>query len=289
MKHMKARIAAMLFAAATTVCASQALSASAFSHTYSSQDYCEEPYNMSYSCRNWGLYGGYYNGQIWDGEVYSGVVCGHGYSQTTFSKTYQGSKLEKSAGFCRMLAESFFGTTTFMEHIVYYNTPLTIGDQVKIDYGNEHRTLFITSITGNTVRAYSLNENTGEIITGEAFTRNGWHLRSQSSNKNYGMDYLTRPIKEYDANGDGIISRDDADWILTNYNNGRVTQHDCGFDNKRWDILIHALQNEHTWKIEYSDYYTIGYNLGHLNGTNQPNNTGRMTYDGSNSYYYVTM
>ena len=285
MKHMKSRIAAVLFAAVTTVCASQAITASAFEHTSTSQDYCEEPYNMSYATRNWNLYGNYCDGETWNKKIYSGVVCGSGFSTTTYSKTYQGSQLQGSQAFCRMLAESYFGTTTFMEHIVYSGTALKLGDQIKIDCGNEHRTIFVTYINGNTIRGFSLNDSTHKIIHGtETFTRSGWHL-SSSNGKYYGMDYLTRPIKEYDANGDGIVTTADKNWI---YNHIGKSQHECGFDNKRWDIFMHTLNNNN-WQIEYSDYYTIGYNLAHLNGTNQTNNTGRMTYDGSNYYYYVKM
>ena len=276
MKHMKSRIAAVLFAAATTVCASQAITASAFEHTVNSQDYCEDAYNMGQAIKGWSRYMNYNAGETWEGTTMSGIVCGHGYA--TNSHFYQNQPLHGSVGFCRELAHAFFGTTTFMEHTVLGSTDLKPGDQIKIDLGSEHRWIFVVYVNGTTIDAYSLNDATNTIKR-ETFTRNSkWKLKL-GTDKNYIMDYLVRPIKQYDANGDGIVTTADRDWV---YNNIGKNQAQAGFSNKRWDIFMRALDNN-DWQISYSDYYTIGFNPGVQNGL------GRMTYDGSNCYYYVKM
>lgn len=308
MKNMKSRITAMMFAAAMTVCASQAITASAeqFYYDTQSQDWCELPQNMGYTVRGWSRFMGYNAGSKWINKNgtpkswVSGTVCGEGYEN--YAHTSLGQTLTGSVGFCRELADTFFGTKTYMEIEVWGDTPIKPGDQIKLGLGTANtRTIFVAYVNGLTFETYSLDSN--NTILRETFRRassNSYMLQKLNDSgavvSTFTMDYLNRPIKQGDANGDGVFDDADKEWIEDNIGNqpGQYPKNvntlmDSG--THRADIFARALwADPQTWCINYSTYYTVGWNLYHKNGqTGVHNDTGRMTWDGSSYFYYVKM
>lgn len=307
MKNMKSRITAMLFAAATTVCASQAITANAWETFYydtQSQDWCELPQNMGYTIRGWSRYMGYNAGNKWVNSNgtpkswVSGTVCGEGYEN--YAHTSNGQTLTGSVGFCRELADTFFGTKTYMEIEVWGNTPIKPGDQIKLGLGTSNtRTIFVSYINGLTFETYSLDSS--NTILRETFRRassNSYMLQKLNESGavvgTFTMDYLTRPIKEGDANGDGVFDAADKTWLEDNIGD-QSWQYSKSVNSlidpstHRADIFARAVW-ANDYKVEYSAYYTIGWNLTHKDGvTGATNDTGRMTFDGSGYFHYIKM
>ena len=286
MKHIKTKIAAVCCAAIAAVSASQAITASAVGYNRS-QDYCENAYNMSYDMRGLSRYV-YPGGSAFNENVTCGAMCGKGYANETISHNNLGTPLSGSEAWCRWLANNYFDTDIYMELPGGKNCNVKLGDQVRISGNNESdRSLFVTSISGSTFYATSLDAN-NRVVYGEKYLLHNGALIVQDNNgntvKTYSVNYIVRPIKKGDANGDGVFTVADKNWVNSHL---YMNQSQCGFNNKRWDLLMKALMNEGGWRIEYSAYYTLGYNLAHMNGTNQTNNTGRMTYDGAQYYDYV--
>ena len=292
MKNMKTRLAAAACAAISTVCSMQAISASAwqqFYYTTNTQTECDQPYFMGQAQKRWARDYGINGGSTWNPSNYnvtSGTICGEGYSRYTQSTTNLGSPLYGSQAFCRFLAHSYFGTKTFMEKEIYGSTPIKQGDQIKIDKGNQTRTLFVIyvdNINPNTLDTFSLDSS--NHIQRETWERDGYYLK-QGSTK-WMMDFTLRPIKEGDVNGDGLFNTFDFLWLKNNV--GREpseypkTLAQAGINSTyyRDDVFARAVW-ANDWKIEYSTYYTIGYNL------NNPvsNNTGHMT--GNHGYVKMT-
>ena len=280
MKTMKSRIAAMLLAATATVSAAQAITASAwetFYYTTVTQAYSQVPYNMGQTIKGWSRFSNINDGSYWNSYVTSGVMCSEGYNKTTYSNKSEGQRLYNSQGFCRLLAETFFGTKTYMEKIIYGSTAIEQGDQIRIGYRNssDARTLFVAYVDGITYNTYTLDESTHTIKV-ERYRKTGtntYYLRKLDSNGNptgpsLYMDYLTRPVKEYDVNGDGTVSTADTAWLTTNI--GDVSNYPKDVNELlspstyRSDVFA-RVAHANDWKVEYSTFYTIGYDLGHGN------------------------
>ena len=307
MKNMKSRITAMLFAAATTVCASQAITANAWETFYydtQTQDWCELPQNMGYTVRGWSRFNGISGGQYWNETVSSGNVCSTGYRRTTYSGTGLGTPLTGSQALCRHLANTFFGTQTYMEHIVYGSTPIKMGDQIRLGStrNGSQKTIFITYVNSDgTFDAFSLNNST-HIIERNTYRKKSstsYYLQRLNSNgtvveDNIYMDFLIRPIKEGDVNGDGIFTQADKTWL----------KNKIGDQTNFYPKDVNALLNPsiyrtdifarvvwaNDYKVEYSAFYTVGWNLTHKDGvTGAVNDTGRMTFDGSGYFHYIKM
>ena len=298
MKNMKTRIAAVLFAAATTVCASQAITANAFARGTNSQDWCEFEQNMGYTIRGWSRYCGINAGSYWNQNVTSGAICKTNFKKGSFSGQNNGTVLSGSQALCRFLANSFFGTQTYMEHIVYGNTKIQMGDQIRLGQtrSSSQKTLFVAYVTGNKFETYSLNNST-HIIERNTYRKkasNSFYLQRIDANgnvleDNIYMDFLIRPIKEGDVNGDGTFTTADKTWLEQKIGsqpsaypkNANTILNPSTYAT---EIFIRAaLGREDTWSIEYSTYYTIGRNL------NLGGGCGRMVRDGNNDYYYVIM
>ena len=173
-----------------------------------------------------------------------------------------------------------------MEKEIYGSTPIKQGDQIKIDRNGQTRTLFVIyvdNINPNSIDTFSLDSN--NHILRETWTRSGYFLQDGSTE--WVMDFTLRPIKEGDVNGDGLFTSVDLGWLKLNV--GRepsdypktLAQAGINSTNYRDDVFARAVW-ANDWKIEYSTYYTIGYNL------NNPvsNNTGHMT--GNHGYVKMT-
>ncbi len=309
MKNMKSRIAAMLFAAATTACAAQAITASAyqpyFVYTTITQDNAERAQYMGEVIRGWSRYAGINAGSTWNGSATCGPVCKKNYYKGSYSGNNSGTVLTKSQGLCSYLAQSFFNTNVFMEQITQYYTVYKPGDQVRL--GNtrnaSQKTIFIAYVNGNTFDTYSIN-HANNTIEREKYRKIDGSYRFQRLNANGTVaedniytDFLIRPIKQGDVNGDGVFTDADRTWMNTNIGDmGNYPKNANSLLNPNTyatELFIRAAFGTKTGSeantIPYSAYYTIGYNLSHPNGNSGNNTTGRMTWDGSNSYYYVTV
>ena len=307
MKNMKTRIAAMLFAATTTVCAAQAITASAyvnhFVYTVISQDQAENAQYMGEVVRGWSRFGNINAGSTWTGSATCGPICKKNFGKGSYSGNNNGTVLTKSQGLSMHMAQSFFGTTVFMEHITGSNTVYKPGDQVRLGSTRNaaQKTIFITYVNGNTFDTYSINHSTNKIECCKYRKKaNSYKFQRLNANgtvaeDNIYTDFLIRPIKEGDVNGDGVFTDADRTWMNTNIGDVSNYPKDANAlmnpSTKATELFIRAaMGDKQTWTIPYSTYYTIGWNLGHKDGQQGVyNDTGRMTWDGSGCFYYVTV
>lgn len=277
MKNIKSRIAAAALAATTVVTAAQAITASAsetFYYTTVSQAYSQVPYNMGQFIKGASRYCNINNGANWNKTVTSGAICREGYYKTTYSNTNNGTVLNGSQALARELAEGYFGTKTFMEKIIYGNTAIEQGDQIRIGStrSGSQKTLFVAYIDGLKIDTYSLNNSTHKIerTTYKKKSSSSYYLQRLNANgtvveDNIYMDFLIRPVKEYDLNGDGLVNNADKTWLGNN----------VGTQPSSYPKDVNSILNPSTysteifaraaraydWKVEYSAYYSIGYCL----------------------------
>ena len=281
MKSIKSRIAAAAVAATAVVSAAQAITASAwetFYYTTVTQAYSQVPYNMGQFIKGVSLYNNINNGASWNKTVTSGAVCRSGYYKTTYSGNNNGTQLTGSQALARELAEGFFGTKTFMEKIIFSNTAIEQGDQIRIGStrNGSQKTLFVAYIDGLKIDTYSLNNSTHKIerTTYKKKSSNSYYLQRLNANgavveDNIYMDFLIRPVKEYDLNGDGVVNNSDTTWL----------KNKIGDQPSYYPVNVNTLLNPSTysseifaraahaneWKVEYSTYYTVGFDLAHGN------------------------
>lgn len=254
MKKMRARAAAVLCAAITTVCGAQALSASAYSYTVNTQSYCENPMNMSHNVYLWSVYN-YEEGERFTAKPKSGLVLGYGFSSNPTSGYYSGKTLTGSEAFARTLAEQHFGTTTFMEYGGGKNLSVRIGDQIHMFSGNSKKTVFLTSI-GNYNYCAEVDDATKQIHWGTRYIlHNGAFIQVDDNGsiiKSYTVDYVLRPIKRGDANGDSFVNAADVSYIANNF--GKYAN---SFPGKRYDVMMAALDMNGNWQIDRTDADTV--------------------------------
>lgn len=241
MKHIKSRIAAILFAATTTICAAQAVSASAFSApTMSSvgqslawnfttgypQWFVEQNTNSQY---NYGLKPGKY----WNGSnAYSctsnpnaaansmeaGLMTGVHYSYNYPAQS--SAPLTGSKGFARALAAMYFQTNAYMRGGVDMNFAPKFGDQIMLrKYVNgsyqDYRAIFIYGMDNhyNYLYAYCDQNDHNKIHwDGVGAMHNGTWLDGASQTI-CNIQYVDRPILMGDVTGDGRVDDDDFNTV----------------------------------------------------------------------------
>ncbi len=277
MKSIKSRIAAAAVAATAVVSAAQAITASAwetFYYTTVTQAYSQVPYNMGQFIKGASRYNNINNGASWNKTVTSGAVCRSGYYKTTYSGNNNGTQLTGSQALARELAEGYFGTKTFMEKIIYGSTAIEQGDQIRIgtSRSGSQKTLFVAYVNGLEIDTYSLNNTTKKIerTTYKKKSSSSYYLQRLNENgtvveDNIYMDFLIRPVKEYDLNGDGVVNNSDKTWL----------KNKIGDQPSYYPVDVNTLLNPSTysseifarvahaneWKVEYSTYYTVGFCL----------------------------
>lgn len=277
MKSIKSRIAAAAVAATAVVSAAQAITASAwetFYYTTVTQAYSQVPYNMGQFIKGASRYNNINNGASWNKTVTSGAVCRSGYYKTTYSGNNNGTQLTGSQALARELAEGYFGTKTFMEKIIYGSTAIEQGDQIRIgtSRSGSQKTLFVAYVNGLEIDTYSLNNTTKKIerTTYKKKSSTSYYLQRLNASgavveDNIYMDFLIRPVKEYDLNGDGVVDNSDTTWL----------KNKIGDQPSYYPVDVNTLLNPSTysseifarvahaneWKVEYSTYYTVGFNL----------------------------
>lgn len=278
MRNMKSRIAAMLLAATATVSAAQAIAASAsetFYYTTNTVNYCQDPYNMGQFIKGASRYNNISAGATWNKTITSGAVCGESYRRTTYSGNNTGTPLTGSQGLARELAESFFGTKTFMEKIIYGSTAIEPGDQIRIGTtrNGSQKTLFVAYVNGLKFDTYSLNNTTKKIerTTYKKKSSTSYYLQRLNASgtvveDNIYMDFLIRPVKKYDINGDGTVNISDKQWldnkIGDQYNYPKDINALLNSSNYRTDIFARVVQGT-DYYVPYSCYYALGFELLH--------------------------
>ena len=279
MKSIKSRIAAAAVAATAVVSAAQAITASAwetFYYTTVTQAYSQVPYNMGQFIKGASMYNNINNGASWNKTITSGAVCAESYRRTTYSGNNTGTPLTGSQGLARELAEGFFGTKTFMEKIIYGSTAIEQGDQIRIGStrSGSQKTLFVAYIDGLKFDTYSLNNSTHKIerTTYKKKSSTSYYLQRLNASgtvveDNIYMDFLIRPVKEYDLNGDGMVNNSDLTWLKNNIGD-QPTYYPKDVNalksanNYRPDIFA-RVAHANEYKIEYSTYYALGWELNH--------------------------
>ena len=272
MKHVLTKAAAAFCAAATAVCAMQAVTASAINSqhptTGNTQASCEEPRNMGHNCYYWSVYN-YPANTAWDQTVISGKVFGPGYSTTTISGNTQGTPLNGAVAWARKLACEHFGSanTIFTEQPASYANCLPamkLGDQIVLTRNGQTHAVFVTGINfGNGNDSVTVSELVGGVIKyGVTYTVPvDGQLRRSSNGQTYNISYVVRPVKEGDANGDSSVDIMDVDFILSHtgvYN----------FPGSDYNTVMGACDLDGDWSISWQDAMAVYMNMncGKLDG-----------------------
>lgn len=275
MKNIKTRIAAAACAAITAFCGAQAMSASAFnySHPYSGndQEYCER-YSMGRNLRMWQTYGGdgtgnWAEGRSWSGSVKAGELLGKGYKKahiSSYNPSYWSnpnlqknqrpeSTLYNAAAWARTLANSHFGFIA--QQAVWLELPKSDfnywssfrpGDQIIL---SSSHAVFVTNVNDNgTLTCAELRS--GKIRWGVNYQllNNAQTLKRTSTNTSYTLQYVVRPVKEGDANGDGWVDRNDVFWCDSHLNNANVWS-----QYEDYDVRMAAADVSGNWNIDSAD------------------------------------
>ena len=277
MKHIKARIAAIAMAAITSVAAAQAISASAFRYTSKTQTQCETASYMNSIMTNW-KNSTFRQNAYWNQNLTSGVVVGPNFSNVTISGKYEGAPLSGSEALVRKMAQLYFGTNIFQE--VYCNGKFysaQLGDQLVITRNGQKRYLFVTD------NGYT------ELVNNRIKHNNNYQISNGVmiiGNQTWICDYVLRPVKQGDANGDGTVIA--FDYYVWNSDLTAISDYAAGnFPNGvRQDVLVAASSLNKDWTINSTDYNALKDDQRETPGFNY---TG-YSYNGrmNGNYGYVT-
>ena len=81
-------------------------------------------------------------------------------------------------------------------------------------------------------------------------TNYGAGLKRVSGGQQYTIQYVARPIKEGDANGDSYVDVTDVDWVGNHYGGGYIS-------GTNRDILMAAADYTGNWWLDSDDSYGI--------------------------------
>ena len=274
MKRTTTKAAATLCAALTAVCGMQAITASATTDAHpvsgNTQDSTEFGMNFSHNLYFWSVYN-YPQGTQWSQTVRQGKVFGPGYSTTNLSGIAEGTALPASLAWARFLANGNYGS----ENLYYTEQPASIvddttqaknGDQIVMtsNSGQKHA-IFVTSVYSD----YSLSASelvNGRVQWGSGYVKFGYNkLRRTSDGTVFTVNYVVRPVKEGDANGDSVVDSSDVTWLSNHYNA-------YSFPGADYNVQMAAADIDGDWQITWRDAFGVLMN----------NSDGRMT--GNYSY-----
>lgn len=267
---MKFRIAAAAMAAMTAVCAAQAtsISASAASdctYTGTPQYACETLSHMMNHITMWSYSGEFRDGIYWSDatdKMYSGYVFGPGFN-TSYNPSgiYKGYRITGQACLVRKLAESYFRTTIFCANTPNerYFTP-QLGDQLKIKCGSEIKYVFVYQLPSseNNYKLKTVEVVNNRVRYNREYTSSTAYL--YNGNQTWHIEAVTRPIKQGDANCDGVVlarstytsSNSDLDVI-----NAGIPSNYTG-DRKKAFIAAASLNDDRN--VDVTDYRILLYN-----------------------------
>ena len=262
MKHIPARIAATLCAAAAALCTAAAMPASAINsvhpHTEQTQEATEFGFNFSHS-----LYWlQYHNPQdmLWNETVRAGLVLGQGYVSQNISGTQQGAALTGSAAWARKLAYSYYGEyTVFTEQPVGGNigqyldiTAMKQGDQIVTHRNGVTTTYFVTGVVPDAGKFYCSELSGGRVKWNIEFTRTESTMTRTDNGRTYVMDYFIRPVKEGDVNGDSVVNFSDfATLDMATHTSQNL------FPGADYNVLMGAADLDGDWQITAADVWEI--------------------------------
>ena len=276
MKHIKAKIAAVVFAAATAVCSMQAATASALytghENWYSAQSQDERELQRNFAHDLYFIQNSYANQTTWNGTVYSGMVLGTGYTYANISGTQTGSALTGAAGWARNLANRFYGS-----NVIYTEQPhdkitsfgdwrdVTLGDQIVMHRNGSQHTVIVTGINSETGKFYCSELVGNKIYWGREFTKIGTTIKRVSGNTSFTFDYVIRPVKVGDANGDSIVGFTDATWLDYQINYIGMPN----FGTVCYEVYMAAVDFNNNWSIDAVDATEIfqHYGYGRMQGS----------------------
>ncbi len=222
MKHIKSRIAAAVFAAATALCTMQSVTASALGFTLTSQD--QREYGMYFAHDLYWIQQQHQEGSPFNQSVMSGPVYGNGFTYSNYSGNQWGTTLTGQEAWTRYLANRFYTPDViYMEHansvINCYGDArdLKQGDQLVLKRNGVRTYVFVTGTsTGNIICSEMINNNGLKVHWGSEFSRNNGTMTRLSNGQQYTLEYVVRPVKQGDANGDSIVSFGDVTWVNNN-------------------------------------------------------------------------
>ena len=232
---MKTRIAAAACAAITAVCGMQAMSASAFNHCYPYTYNTQEGafYTIGHDLYLWQCYGMPQN-SYWNKTVKAGTMVGKGFTNSKISSYTTNQNLYNNMAFPRFLAASHFGMD--QDKAAWIELPKAGftayghyqgGDQIFLKNGNSWHCVFVESANSNTFYCSELDSNNHVQWGVQYKLLSNQRLKRVSDGKIYNVQYVARPVKEGDADGSGMVNRDDVIWIeqrvANNYGNPNVS------------------------------------------------------------------
>ncbi|MBP0972108.1 MAG: hypothetical protein J5753_08730 [Oscillospiraceae bacterium] len=270
MKHISAKISAVLCAATATVLAFQSVTASAYNNahknwlTEQTQESTEFPMNFSHSLYYIQRYLREEGITTYQNTIQSGLVLGQGYSTTNISGTQQGATLSGTAAWARYLANCFYGwDTVYTEQRPqsrYSISEMKPGDQVVLSWNGTKRTVFVTSVSDDCVYCSELWGDA--IMWNIEFTRpTGNKMKRIYGGTEFTIDYFIRPVKEGDANGDSIVDFMDVVFLADNLG---ATY----FSGKDHNTMFAASDLDGDWVIDQDDCIEVYYhvNENRMNG-----------------------
>ena len=214
MKLRKTKIAAAAMAAITAISASQAITASAFNYTPVPQRTCETySYVNNITTYNSGTFQANtkWSSYSWASRVETwGPTCKGGYQDGSYSGISHGAQITDGKAFARKMARGVYNTTTYMElkersgYCAFKYLP-RIGDQVTLKYGSTEKTIFITNVSTTNVYACEVDES-GYIKYNNYYSFTPSTNKFNRGGKAWAFQYVARPIKFGDVNGDSYVS-----------------------------------------------------------------------------------
>lgn len=257
MKLRKTKIAAAAMAAITAISAAQAITASAATYTSVPTRTCEGyEYVNNITTYLSGCYGTKANVK-WNSYSFEtrkeiwGQTCKTGFQKGNYSGLGHGANVSDGKAFARKVARYVYNTSNFMEMkevtsssaYNYFRYIPRIGDQVTVKYGSTLKTIFITKVTNGTIRACEVDEN-GYIRYNKTYSYKVSNKSFNNSGKAWYFQYVARPIKAGDANGDSYVSLD-GDSFFYSSASGSVS-FDCKADGAEMSAICynHFRSNE---------------------------------------------
>ena len=276
MKRTTIKTAAALCAAITAVCGMQAVTASAITGAHptsgNTQDSTEFGMNFSHNLYFWQVHH-FPQGSAWSQTIRQGKVFGPGYSTANISGISEGTALPAPLAWVRSLAIGNYGS----ENLYFTEQPADIvddirtakqGDQIVMtsSSGQQHA-IFVTSVYSD----YSVNASelvNGCVQWGSGYVKFGYNkLRRISDGTVFTVNYVVRPVKEGDANGDSVVDSADFTWLSNHYNA-------YSFPGADYNATMAAADIDGDWQITWRDAMGVLMN----------NSDGRMT----GNYSYCT-
>ena len=326
MKLARTKIVAAAMAALTTVCATQSLTASAYTfgsaHVYTTGSAYQaraegaEGSWMTTNVNYWKQQNQFKPNKTWSSS--DNVVCGYvvkqGFQNGTYSGKAYGSTLTGSQALVRRLANDYYnnchghnsngandnpGCPAYLEltpNQRYFQAQL--GDQLHVVSGGRSKWVFVmalpTAATNYKMQTIELDDKS-RICYNVSYDYQTAFL-TNSSGTQWTIDYYARPIKQGDANGDGAVCPEQYDPCHSGSDlNALKPYSKIRNQNNSFPSNITGTARE-LWKaavdldrdgfVDLDDYEILEQNIYSQRDPSKYNN-GRMEYSHGRNWYYV--